>query len=672
MAAPWFLAALVAIGLPWWLHRLAKAETRAQAFPSTMLLERSDLRDTRQRRLRYLALLALRILLIFALALAFARPHWSSALSALGGKPTVQLIVVDASLSMRMGERWPQAKAQARKLIEAAKDSDRLLLATAAGRGLKVLAGPSAGAERGAVLAALETVEPSLERLDFGAAMSGAKAWKLDGEAGQWPLHLHFISDLQESGSPLRFADLEPPVGAELHVYSVSELVGVAGNAAIAHIELSGGETRALAATVTAFGNTPAATAILIVDGREVGRAAVKALDANAKAIVNFAGLKLTPGAHRLQVQLQSQPQDALGADNHYYAVVEHADPRVLLVTRDPNSDEAAYLASAIEAASAPHLTVVRTLPEQLTAQRLADYAALVVADSGVLSTATAKRIDEHAQAGGNVLVTLGPQALRIGRDPIGGYAVRTDGAREGNIARIGFVEDSHPTLREPQAWRGVRFFKRLLLTPAQSDRVLARFEDGAPLLIERKSEAAKIADGGKVLVLAAPLNRDWNDLAVHPVFVRFIAETARYLAGGHASAASVTVGSIVTTGIAPGAGGQIFDPAGRRALSLDRRDVTHFAPTEAGFYEVRSANGARFIAANVDPRESRLETLPAETRDRWQALARPAEAPPEASAAQTLVVQRDIGRELMILAALLALAELLLANYRLHVIRDA
>lgn len=669
MAAPWFLAALLAVGLPWRLHRLAKADTRAQAFPSTMLLERSDLRDTRRRRLRYLALLALRILLIVALAFAFARPQWSSALSALGGKPTVQLIVVDASLSMRMGERWPQAKAQARALIEAAKDSDRLLLATAVGRGLKVLAGPAVGAERSTVLAALETLTPSLERLDFGAAMSGAKAWKLDGEAGQWPMQLHFISDMQQSGSPLRFADLEPPPGATLHLHSISEAKSDVGNAAITRVEFSGGETRSLAVTVAAFGKTPAATAVLNIDEHEAARAAVKPLDGRAETVVNFTDLKLTPGAHRLHVQLQLQ--DALAEDNHYYAVVEHADPRVLLVTRDPNSDEATYLASAIEAASAPHLTVVRSLPEQLTAQHLADYAALVVADSGVLSAATAKRIVEHAQAGGNILVTLGPQALRSGRDPIGGYAVHADIAREGDIARIGFVEDSHPALREPQAWRGVRFLKRLMFAPTAADRVLTRFEDGAPLLIERKSDAEQVA-GGKMLVLAAPLNRDWNDLAVHPVFVRFIAEVARYLAGGDAAAASVTVGSTVATGIAPGAGGQIFDPAGRRVLSLDRRDVAHFSPTEAGFYEVRSANGARFIAANIDPRESRLETLPAETRDRWQALARPAAASPEIGAAQTFVVQRDVGRELLILAALLSLAELLLANYRLHVIRDA
>jgi hypothetical protein len=43
--------------------------------------------------------------------------------------------------------------------------------------------------------------------------------------------------------------------------------------------------------------------------------------------------------------------------------------------------------------------------------------------------------------------------------------------------------------------------------------------KDGTPLLIERTIGA------GHMLVLTAPVEREWNDLAIHPLFVRFIAE---------------------------------------------------------------------------------------------------------------------------------------------------
>ncbi len=71
------------------------------------------------------------------------------------------------------------------------------------------------------------------------------------------------------------------------------------------------------------------------------------------------------------------------------------------------------------------------------------------------------------------------------------------------------------------------------------------------------------------MLVLTAPVEREWNDLAIHPLFVRFIAEAARYLVRGDASAASTTVGSVVLTGLTAAGGGQIFDPRGERVLGL-------------------------------------------------------------------------------------------------------
>ena len=46
-------------------------------------------------------------------------------------------------------------------------------------------------------------------------------------------------------------------------------------------------------------------------------------------------------------------------------------------------------------------------------------------------------------------------------------------------------------------------------------------------MLIERTVGA------GHILVLTTPIEREWNDLAIHPLFVHFIAEDARYLVRG-------------------------------------------------------------------------------------------------------------------------------------------
>jgi len=660
MLAPWFLIGLLAIGLPWWLHRLARSETTPQAFPSLMLLERSELRDTRKRQLRYLALLALRIALLVALVLAFTQPQWLTKIpAALAGQARMHVIVLDTSLSMRAGTRWQQAKEKAAQLIDAARAGDQLLLISAAGRRVQVLAGPVAGIERARVRAAMQSLTPSPERLDLGLAMASIKTWKMQH---QLPMELHVVSDLQASGSPLRFADLEPPAGATLRLHTIMD--DNSANAAITRVALSGGEHRALTVSMHAYGGKPGAGVIaMTVDDREFGKQAVQ-WQADGAASATFADLKLTPGSHRLHAELQLS--DALSDDNHYYAVIEHADPRVLLVARNPQADEVTYLAAAIESLAAPRLIVTRVMPDQLSAHTLADYAAVVIADSGVLSEAVAERLSKHAVGGNALFVTLGPQALRIGADPITGMKVR----ELGGAMRIGAVDDSHPILREPEAWRSVRFFKRLQVTPADGDRSLLRFEDGAPLLIERSFEA------GRVLLMAAPLDREWNDLAVHPLFVRFIAETARYMTGNDAAAASAQVGDTVATGVAAGAAGQIFDSQGKRVSALpDREGATHLNPTQAGFYEVRSANHSRFVAANVDTRESDLTPLATELVQKWQALEKPAIAVAASASGEQYrrdQLRRELGPLLLTLAALLALAELLVANYRLQVVRDA
>jgi hypothetical protein len=654
MLAPWFLVGLFAIGLPWWLHRLARSETTPQAFPSLMLLESSDLRDTRKRQLRYLALLALRIALLVALVLAFVQPQWFTKVpEALANQARLHVIVLDTSLSMKAGTRWQQAKEHATSLIDAARAGDQLLLISAAGRKVQVLAGPVAGIERARVRAALEDLTPSLDRLDYGLAMTSVKTWQTEE---QLPMELHLIGDMQASGSPLRFADLEPPPGARLHLHAVTD--AAVSNAAITRVALSNGEKRMLTVNMNAYGDAPAGTVVLNVDDREFGKQAVQWQAGTA--VASFADLKLTPGAHRIEAQLQVD--DALSDDNRFYAVVEHADPRVLLIARNPQADEVLYLAAAIESLSTPRLTVSRTMPEQLSSLTLAEYAAIVIADSGVLSEDAAQRLAKHAGAGGALFITLGPQALRMGADPITGLKVRES---SGTNVRIGPVDDSHPILREPEAWRGVRFFKRMHITPAESDRSLLSFEDGAPLLLERP------LDAGRVLVMAAPLDREWNDLAVHPLFVRFVAETARYLAGNDASTVSTLVGGNVATGVAAGAAGQVFDPQGNRVSSLAGSETaSRLSPEQIGFYEIRSANHSRFIAANVDTRESNLAPLAPAVVQKWQTLEKP--ALPTTTNTAAVQYRRELGPLLLILVALLALAELVVANYRLQVVRDA
>jgi hypothetical protein len=155
---------------------------------------------------------------------------------------------------------------------------------------------------------------------------------------------------------------------------------------------------------------------------------------------------------------------------------------------------------------------------------------------------------------------------------------------------------------------------------------------------------------------------------------VRFIAEAARYLVRGDASAASTTVGSVVLTGLTAAGGGQIFDPQGERVLGLAQSTAAdRLIPDQTGFYEIRGTDGVRWVAVNVDARESDLTPLPASFVQRWRAMQVRKAAPNVAAAAAPAAdaQPRSLGSIVLWLAAALLLAELLLANRYLAIRRE-
>ena len=90
----------------------------------------------------------------------------------------------------------------------------------AADHRLRVLQEPVFGAQRGVVTAAIGSLEPGWSRLDYGALMNGSAAW--GGGAGERVV-LHLVTDLQQSASPLRFADLQAPPGVTLALVDVGQ-----------------------------------------------------------------------------------------------------------------------------------------------------------------------------------------------------------------------------------------------------------------------------------------------------------------------------------------------------------------------------------------------------------------------------------------------------------------
>jgi len=662
--APLTLLGLLGLAIPLWLHRFARKTDTKHAFASLMFLEPSDVRRNRRHELRYWLLLLLRLLLLAAVVLAFAGPQWRVPVKAGAAGATLNVIVVDTSLSMRYAGVWDRAREQADALINKVRGADRMMLVAADHR-LRVLKEAAFAGDSGAFHALMRDLEPGESRLDYGALASGATGW---GAGPGERVVVHLITDLQASASPLRFADLQLPPGVTLDIVDV-------GGAAAKNLRIAGTSMseRGNEALVRVEGDAAALagrTLVLEVNGVERGRRAL-----SPKAVLpdvqRFDIGELGQGEHRLAARLM--PADDLPTDDAWYSLVRRVQPKVLLVAASATGDDATYLRAALQSLAEPRFDVEVATAAALATRSLSEFAAVVVSDGGLLVGAPEQGLRRYVEGGGAALLTLGPRALQQRAMPLSGAKLATGRARAAGDApaRVAEVEQSHPVLRETGAWRSIRFFRHVPVVAPDDAQVLLRFEGDAPLLFEQP--LAK----GRMLTFASPLDRSWNDLAIHPLFVRFIAESTAYLAGARAAPATATVGSAFESDLARRGGGQVFDPRGRRTLMLDAAsNGPRLVPELAGYYEVRGGGRSDFIAVNVDPRESQLARMDEDTVKRWQALQAEraaAGAPATAQASQAVARERIIPIWFWLLLAAVALAflEPLVANYHLHVQRE-
>jgi Aerotolerance regulator N-terminal/von Willebrand factor type A domain len=661
--APLFLLGLLGLVLPIWLHRFARKTEQQHPFASTMFLEPSQIRRNRRQQIRYWLLLVLRILLLAALVLALAAPLWRTSSKAAGAGATLHVIVMDTSLSMHYGETWKQAQKKGEELLASVRGGDRVMLVAADHR-VRVLQQAAFRDQAGVIRSAVQKLTPGASRLDYGAIMNAAGGWSV--RPGERKV-LHLVTDMQQSARPIRFADLQPPPGLTLDIVDVG--APQSSNLRVAQIMPAARERNVMLVRLEGDADAMAQRELIIeVNGVERGRRKVPK-GASLPRLERFEISELGLGEHRLSARLE--PSDALAKDDAYFTLIRQIEPKVLVVAANINGDDASYLRAALQSMLTPRFDVEVVSPTVLGARSLSNYAAVLVSDAGVLNASASQAVRRYVEGGGAALLTLGPRAQQLATVPVSSIQVAKGRARQlaANPTRVADVEASHAILREAEGWRDIKFFRYVAIAPSDDAKVLLRFASGAPLLVEQALQS------GRLMTFAAPLDRDWSDLAIHPLFVRFVAEATGYLAGARANAAVATVGVALESELGRRSGGQVFDPAGKRALLLDGKEAAQrLIPEMPGYYEVRGGGRSDFIAVNLDPRESRLARWSAEDRAQWLAL-KPAavggSATSEAVAAEAATRTIPIWFWLLSLAAILAILEPLVANYHLPIQRE-
>ncbi len=654
--APLFLLGAAAIALPIWLHRLQTETPKRQAFSSAMLLLQAERRVHVEKRLRYWLLLALRILFLGLLAFAFAKPLWEQPPAMLNvAQAKLHVLLLDSSMSMQQGERWQAAREQAETIIAAAGPADRLQL-IAAGDELQLLAGPVNGTTEGKnkVRSTLEKLQPGAAQLQYGAMMNGLEAL-LANETQSTVAHV--ISDFQASALPAQFGDLVPRTVngrvTEVELHNIA--TGTLPNWAVSSVERTGS---GIEVTVQGYNSEVRnITVQLSVNGSARGELS-KSVPASGVAVFAFDRVALNTGSNKIEARLKSV--DTLLADDVYYTVLENSVGQpVPFLSMNPAALPGKYLDAAFAAAGNRYQLQPARL-EQFDARLLDRYRFVLIDDLGAVNTRLAAALDEYVQKGGAVLAAVGERSLTLSTLPLMNLKVASAIQQSAERMTVGAVDINHAALARAAGFRALNVSRYLPVSLDESSRALVQLDSGAPLLIEQRRGQ------GRVLLFTSGLDNTWNDLPVQPVFVSFLTEASRYLAGETLLKREQRVGGSLPLDQAAAAG-QVIDPAGNNLLSLsDSQRARSVRLALQGFYEVVTATGSSLVAANAVPDESNLLPMNEDEIGNWRSTL---------DAQRQQVVQSVAGRAannssglelwhwLLILMVIAVLAESLLGN---------
>ncbi|HXW08128.1 MAG TPA: BatA domain-containing protein [Vicinamibacterales bacterium] len=671
LLTPLFLVALGALAIPIFLHLIQKERRNVVLFPSLMFLKRIPYQSVQRRRIRHWLLLMLRLGALVLIVLAFARPFLrrTDAAAAGGSGAREVVVLLDRSYSMGFGDRWTRALGAARQALEGLGSSDRgsvVLFASSAEVALR------STADSGRLQAALAGIEPSAAATRYGPALK--LAGSIVGESALPRREVILISDFQRVGWQ-GAEGVRLPDGVVLTPVSVAD--GQSANLAVTPVALQRGffqDQERVTITSGAINHGDEAVQQAEVSLEVAGRTIqTKRLDVDARGStsVTFDPLTVSEPNLRATVRLGN---DALACDNAFHLVLSPQEPVRLVIAERPGAprESSLYLSRALAVGESPRFEATLRQADAVSAGDL-EASAVVVLNDVPVPPGLADRLQRFVEAGGGLLVvaanrTTWPASVDI----LPGLPDAPTDRTTGRPARLGALEYGHPVFeifRAPRSgdFSAAQVYGYRALKPVAGSRVLARYDDGAPALLERR------VGNGRVLLWTSSLDLFWNDLALKPVFLPFVHRMVRHLGAYREPRPWRTVGDVVephasATPSPTPVQRVVLTPGGQR-LPLDEEGADVLELTEQGFYEVRTTGRESeppvIVASNVDLAESDLtgmdpKEIVAAAMGRAGAAAGADMAPPTDESQES--AQR-MWWYLLFAAALLLGAETLVAN---------
>jgi hypothetical protein len=654
-AAPLFLLAALAGIIPVVLHMINRQKIKDLPFPTLIFLRISVEKTRQRRRIQDLLLMLIRLAVLLLLAFGLARPALTNLASLFaGGATSAVAIVLDNSASMGMVDqdvlRFDTALRASQQILDELKDGDLIGLFIPCGIPFPEQDKLERTKEQATQM--LSQVKVTYEKANLSSKLLEAR--KLLAKSTAPNKQIYIISDMQTMGFealknegadttpqtppdpaadkeegrdiPIIIVDVNrtPRPNAAVQGVLLETTVPVAGVPVKARVEVANTSAVALPRVVELF-----------INGTKEAVSPVLELPPLGRAVHEFSFSFDRGGLHKGEVRLAGDDGSKFDDRRYFTMEVDQGIPVAIVKAR---RHEISYLEDAfyLEQALSPGreggwaLRVVPLVTSDLAGEPLENYRVIYLVNVPALGADEAQRLARFVENGGSVVWICGENVdadaynqMNAGAEgkilPGSLLGSRQPDPGDGRDSwRITYLEKEHPALRqlvEPASlYESVLVYRHMRIDAAGDDApmVLARLDDGEPLLVQRS------VGRGKVLMLGTGVHVNWTNLPLRNLFLPLFARLTFNLSGAEQVRHEALAGMPITLQLEKETmplDVEILPPTGETIRLKTQPGASggqefRYADTHAvGIYQLRVLAGQQptqlAYSVNVDPAEA-------------------------------------------------------------------
>ncbi|HZW38505.1 MAG TPA: BatA domain-containing protein [Ignavibacteriaceae bacterium] len=619
---PSILFGLLAASIPVVIHLLNLRKLKKIEFSTLAFLKKLEKNKIRKIKLKQWLLLALRVLIILLIVLAFSRPALEG--TAIGGTTsaakTTSVFIIDDSFSMSIvdekGSSLNKAKETIKELINHLQEGDEAALITTTSRNeddiaVNILKQVSTKAEQ---------VKTSYVKGNIHNAI--VQAAKIIGDSKNFNKEVYIFSDFQKSnlGDEKQFSDLGSMLDEGVKIYSFDYKSPEVLNLSISNIRLNSGmfekDIPLLFDVIVdnkSFKDADDGVLSIFVENERTAQQSFTIEKGTSKTLSIEVPIKKS-GNISIQAKIED---DAIKEDNSRFFSLFIPREIPVLIMGDKQED-LNYISLALAASNETGaLKINEKLFSQVNALNLNDYHSIIIAGSGNPGIA---KLKSYVENGGGLFLLPGSSSTLSSFNqlvsPLTGVSASSLVGNPGqNITSYKFnnVDFEHPLftnlfVNEKKHLESPDIFAYYKINIGGGKKIIS-MSDGSAFLSEMKSGK------GKILLLNTAPVLNWTNFPMKGIFPSLMNKIVYYLAFKNNVDDEIFPGDkiILTNYFKTASGIKINAPQGNEIFvnkddSLFNSGLTPMVP---GIYHLSSGDKEiDHFAVNTDPAESDLSFL--------------------------------------------------------------